>query len=272
MAKFDWWQGTVHGQGREADGVIAALVRRFGDCDVAPDRPRNGYVRGAKIIRGERVFSRIWWAGNPGIHVIGTGVNAPEVGAELKALGALPSRVDACEDWIVEGVAEMLFSKAQEFATDQRIMLNHQGDWTRNEGRTLYLGSRSSTAQLVIYEKGFQVGGPPEWVRMEVRLYPKRNRDLVGRLSPGECFFACPWVGRFLHERLGWELLPNLSIGTVRERSDSEKARLALIRQYGKIIQSWCDEVGSWEELGKVIGSQIGSESKSETATSEAVD
>lgn len=251
MAKFDWWQGTI--RGANADRICVQLADQVGLADIAPATPRNGYERGARIVRGDHTHAEVWWGGNPGVHVKLTGEHAAEHADWLRGQGAEPSRVDACEDFQQVGLADELFHKATAYALTHNIKLSHQGDWARNHGRTLYLGARSSTAQLVIYEKGHQLGADPNWVRVEARLYPKRrSRSDLARLSADKCMGASPWIGKLL-ELWGWENLQSLRLGTVWRPSDTERARAALLRQYGRIIRSWADDVGGWERLGPAM-------------------
>ncbi|PXB46998.1 hypothetical protein C0056_18400 [Pseudomonas aeruginosa] len=53
---------------------------------------------------------------------------------------------------------------------------------------------------------------------------------------------------------IGWDdLHARASIGTVWRRSDDERARAALLRQYGAIIESWATEQGGWDGFGTVL-------------------
>lgn len=132
------------------------------------------------------------------------------------------------------------------------------GDWIRGEGRTLYIGSKTSPVQLMIYEKGFEQGGlaPRDWVRLEVKVRPKReHRSAVSRWEPEDAFGAS-WVPDAL-KCLGWDHLRKKSVGTVWKQSDAERARRALLKQYGATLAIWAQEVGSWQNLGAAIGNEL---------------
>ncbi|MFG4252362.1 hypothetical protein ACFZ9J_31785, partial [Pseudomonas aeruginosa] len=42
-------------------------------------------------------------------------------------------------------------------------------------------------------------------------------------------------------------------IGTVWKPSDAHASRLALLRQYGSIIEAWAVEQGGWDGFGSVL-------------------
>jgi hypothetical protein len=153
---------------------------------------------------------------------------------------------------------DLLAGKLIPFAKARGITINMLGDWSEGgKGRTLELGARSSVVRLVIYEKGYQIGlengGDPDHVRMEVRVRPKHNKHEVAKWAPEQCFAAAKWVRDALEE-LGWQTLQaQAAIGTIRKPTDDEKSRIALINQYGAILDRWLSEAGSWEELGTQI-------------------
>lgn len=250
MARWDWYQSTI--KGADVGEVAAHLLRSFDLADLAPGRAKNGYQQGACIKRGDRVLAEIWWGGNPGVHVKGTGEDSPAVCKALQPFTHQPTRVDACEDWIERGLFNRLSSALVAYAEANRISINQQGDWIRGEGRTLYLGSKHSTTRLVLYEKGYQVGGDPDWVRLEVRVRPDTNRDIVAHWQPGEAFGASRWLTEALAS-IGWDHLQLQAVGTIRTPTDTERQRSYLLKQYGRIIENWAQDVGGWEKLGVVL-------------------
>ncbi|OYY72728.1 MAG: hypothetical protein B7Y40_10905, partial [Gammaproteobacteria bacterium 28-57-27] len=128
----------------------------------------------------------------------------------------------------------------------------------RGKARTLYLGSRKSTVQLVIYEKGYEAGGDLNWVRMEVRVFPKGRQkgELVAMWTPKDAFGASRWLCEAL-EGLGWSSLTPKSIGTVWKPSDDQRARRTMLKQYGAVIRRWADEIGGYESLGDAMTDEI---------------
>lgn len=253
MSRWDWYQATVPEGSRDA--VISALMGRFELSDMKPGRPKNGYSFGVDIARGDRVLATLWWGGNPGCHVTGTGENAPEVAAAVRE--AAPShrvtRCDVCKDWVEEGLFDRLAQELSRYAESKGVKINQQGDWVRGEARTLYLGSRNSPVQLVIYEKGYQAGGDPAWVRMEVRVRPSKDKkSVVASWRPGDCWASSRWLVEALG-LVGFAKMEPHSVGTVWQKSDEERARAVLIAQYGRTIHEWAEELGGYEELAVVL-------------------
>lgn len=257
MARFDWYRGTVHGMG--PDELGACLLGQFDLADLVPGYPKNGYTHGAEVRRGHDVLAWMWWGGNSGICVTGAGEQAVPVAAALRGLGVSHrvTRADACEDWVEPGLFDRLAGQLIGYARENRVRIDQQGDWVRGQARTLYLGAKSSAVQLVLYEKGYQVGGDRDWVRLEVRVRPKGDAGyLVAEWSPGELFGAAPWVVEAL-ERIGWDHLEARVVGTVYRPSDVERARAALLTQYGNILERWAADAGGWDSLGPVISESL---------------
>jgi hypothetical protein len=171
----------------------------------------------------------------------------------------LPTRIDSCVDWREEGLFDSLSAHLIKFAQDNRLSLNQQGDWVRGEARTLYVGSKDSPVRLVLYEKGYEQGGdaPKDWVRLEARIRPKREHRCRVAGWDASDVYAAGWLPEAL-QALGWDdLHRRAAIGTVWRKSDTERARAALLKQYGAILQQWSAEVGSWEALGVCIGDRM---------------
>ena len=107
MAKFDWYSSTLRGS---EDAILAELVRGVDLADVRPGRALHGYHRGADVVRGDHVLARVWWGGNPGVHVQSSGPDSHLVAGVIKA--SWPhhrvTRADACEDWHLPGLFDRL--------------------------------------------------------------------------------------------------------------------------------------------------------------------
>lgn len=252
MARWDWYQGTVHGV--DVRDIAEAALKSFDLVDLAPSRPKNGYEQGAQVRRGSHVLAEIWYGGNPGVHVKGTGEDAPAVAELLRRWPHRVTRADACEDWVEEGLFDRLSRILIEFAVSSRIRLHQVGDWVQGKGRTLYLGGDTSACQLMLYEKGAERGVSLPWVRLEVMVRPKGQAGYrVASWAPGEAFGAAPWLVDAL-ARIGWGHLTVQAVGTVWRPSDLERAKLQLVRQYRATIRSWREECGgSWERLGEAF-------------------
>jgi len=236
------------------------LLSTWEFTDLAPDRGMHGYTHGAKIVRGERVLARLWWGGNPGVNITATSEDAPALAETLKA-SRLPfgvTRVDSCADWIEEGCFESLSNHLMVYALEQGISINQQGDWQRGQARTLYLGSPQSPVRICLYEKGYEQGGdaPKDWTRLEVRVKPKGQHKLSVASWEARDVFGAGWVPGAL-KALGWDDLVKRAVGTVWRQNDADRARAALLRQYGAVITQWATEAGSWEALGVLLGGAL---------------
>lgn len=275
MTRFDWYQATVYVPDPSSGGLIDHLMSAWELVDFAPDRGMHGYTHGAKIVRGEITLCRLWWGGNPGVNITASSEEAPTLAAALRSFG-VPfgvTRVDACADWVEEGCFDSLSAHLIQFAQDNGITINQQGDWVRGTSRTLYLGSPKSPITVCLYEKGYErrkaVGGdaPLDWTRLEVRIKPKGSHKVsVASWEPHHVFSA-GWVADAL-AFLGWNDLEKRSVGTVWRQSDADRARAALLAQYGATLSLWASEAGSWEALGSAIGDAI---KNSKPTASEAI-
>jgi hypothetical protein len=247
MARWDWYQATVW---QSPETLICEFLVHFELATVVHCRPQNGYHFGVEIRRGDDVLATLFWGGNPGVNVKATGDRSPEVRKLLGQREHFPSRVDACEDWVESGLFDRLATALIMHARNSRVKINMQGDWVRGEGRTLYLGSKSSTVQLVLYEKGYQMGGDLNWVRLEARVMPAKPaaKITVSGWEPEQAFGACKWLTEAMHF-IGWDHLKTQSVGTVWRPSDTERQRSALIKQYGRIIREWSHELGGMAQL-----------------------
>lgn len=261
MARFDWYQATV--TDTDLAEILAELLRAYDLSSVRDSNPKNGYQHGSEIYRGDQVLAEVWYGGNGGgIHVKASGEHSVIAASCLQGSfwGRLRvTRADSCVDLEEPELFNKLAEKFLKFATANDISINQQGDWERGEARTLYLGSKTSAVRLVMYEKGYEVGGSAsrDWVRLEVRVRPQKEaKSKVSDWCPDRCFSASPWLVNMLTS-VGWKDLKAEAIGTVYKRSDDEKVRYALLKQYRKCIENWADEEGGFENLGQAIKRQI---------------
>lgn len=264
MTRFDWYQATVYVPEPQSGGLLSHLMSAWDLVDYGFDRGMHGYLHGAKIVRGDRKLCTLWWGGNPGVNITSSSEDAPILAEALRTCG-LPygvTRADACADWVEEGCFDSLSAHLIQFAQDNGISINQQGDWIRGQARTLYLGSPQSPVRICLYEKGYEqrskVGGeaPLDWTRLEVRVKPKGHHKIAAAAWDSTQFFAAGWVADAL-KVLGWDQLQKRSVGTVWRPDDTERSRLALVRQYGAVLSQWASDSGSWEALGAAIQAAI---------------
>lgn len=245
VAKLDQWNVTLH----EVDAlqVCGAIEAKLPFALVEPDLAKRGYRTGVVFKHGGESAVRVWWDGNPGVHVICHNEYSGQMVECIRGLGGHLelSRGDSAEDFTEAGGFDRLAAFWIPFAEAEGLKIDQLGDWVRGKGRTLYIGSRSSVAFLRIYEKGHKEGGDPNWVRMEVEVKPKGRtaRTECAAWHPGEYWGASRWLVKGL-EMMGWGEIQRKAVGTVYRPSNDERARLALMKQYGAIISRWYDECG----------------------------
>lgn len=274
QSKWDWYQSTVYVSDPQFSGLVNLLLKYWDLSDWVPAKNLNGYHFGGAIKRGDNVLCHICWGGQPGVNCKTTSDQSPVLAAALAEFGHphRPTRVDACIDWQEDDLFDSLSTALIAFAQacgGKGLAINQQGDWVRGEGRTLYLGSKDSPVRLVLYEKGYEQGGdaPRNWVRLEVRVRPKKqHREIVSGWQPKDTF-AAGWVADACRA-IYLDDLEKRAVGTVWRRSDDERSRYALIRQYGATLERWADEVGGWEALGLIMERAI---KKSEKGEDEAL-
>lgn len=258
-SKFDWYQTTFHVDCPEkisADEVIRSV---FPDVDSVGISGVNGYTRGLAYRLGDDVKCKVFWGGNTGVNILSTSSNADLIARALSGKDHYPTRIDSCIDMAAPGLFDKLTGLLIQFSQDHNLTINQQGDWVRGVARTLYVGSQSSAVRLVVYEKGYERGDDEklDWVRIEARIRPtKRQRAAAARLSAPE-IFSCGWIPRAMAAMLGGVPSDGISVGTVWSKSDSEKARAALLKQYRNILFSWAGDLGGWESLGAEIGKRL---------------
>lgn len=265
MARWDWYQSTVMVSDPQESGLVSVLLEAWPESDWTPAANLNGYTHGGAIRRGGRILCHLCWGGQLGVNCKATSDESPALADALRKFGKhhMPTRVDTCEDWHEEGLFDSLSSHLVKFAQDNRLAINQQGDWIRGEARTLYIGSKDSPVRLVIYEKSAEraaagfLGVPEHWVRLEARIRPKReHRAAVALWEPINALEA-GWIPAALEAVGFWHDLSKRSVGTVWRCSDEERARAALLKQYGAVMARWALEVGSWDALGPAIDTAL---------------
>ena len=262
QSKWDWYQTTVAVEDPGSSGLVNCLLRAWEFSDFVPAKNLNGYHYGGQITRGDRVLCHLCWGGQPGVNLKTTSDESHVLASAMADFGVehLPTRVDSCLDWEEDGLFDSLATALIQFAQlGKGLAINQQGDWTRGIGRTLYLGSPSSPVRLVLYEKGYEQGGdaPLNWVRLEARVRPKKeHRAEVASWSP-EHAFAAGWIAAAC-KHIGLDDLEKRAVGTIWKRTDDEKTRWAMLRQYGSALRKWLAECGGdREEFGRRLADAL---------------
>lgn len=214
----------------------------------------------------------LYWGGvNPSPHVKGTGQAGDAARAFLQ--DAYPdhavSRADVASDVDEPGAFDRIVALVDPIARKSGVKVTFIGDPGDPEkppeartGRSMYFGSEKSDVRLVIYEKGLEqiakgVLGQhsPNWVRIELRVRPRKGRKATtGRLELAQMYGMAKWtmeVARHLDLAS-----PNYSPDISMRESTAEKAFRAMTRQYrATIIAMQKQHSREWvlERIGNVM-------------------
>ena len=150
--RFDWYCASV---GAAPERLLQDLVGRWDMSSVRTSRPRYGFERAAQVHRGDRVLANVYWQGTgPDPYLEGSGPDAVPVAEYLRGseFEHRVSRADVCEDYTAPGAWAALSGIGLKVADRHGVKVTHHGDWHRGlDGRTIYLGSRTSVVQACIF-------------------------------------------------------------------------------------------------------------------------
>lgn len=268
--RFDWYGATIDVNPLVITLVLSAEIR----AQVREGRPRYGYQRCQEFFRGEDKVATLYHGGNPVPSLQVSGWHCDELVPAIRKLWPSQhyvTRADSAVDLDYPGAFDHLAGKFLEIADELGLTVNHAGDWHRKqEGRTLYIGSRRSAVFLRLYEKGKQPeyveAGKTNWVRVELVVRPAKNqRDLAAKAQPIDLFGYAVWPMR-IAEILGQEDVNRVKVED-RPPSSDEQALKTVIHQYGKILQRAAQRFGSPEELGVWLIQQADAEKGTWTPT-----
>jgi hypothetical protein len=252
---FDWYGASMDvDPGQTAQEALGA----FEMASWYPSRGRHGFNRGMELRRGDTRIAELLWEnlGAPkegSCFLQATGRHAAPIAEWLREWQPVHrvARVDVAEDFTGPGTWDRLSTLALAVADDHDVKVEHAGDHHRAvEGRSLYLGGRASVVREIVYEKGKQVGGDPDWVRMELRVRPSSRvaKHQAAALAPAELYGCSTWSAD-MSARMGHPDVARLSLGTVYRDEDTLRSRNFLLRQYGPTLRQWKGELGSWSAL-----------------------
>lgn len=270
MARFDWYQGTVHAP--DLPSLLGALEGAAdGSAAWEPmERAPHGYGAGRRLRDGLGTVAQVWFGGcHEHPHVVASGDSAQPVSEVLRA-APWPhrvSRADACIDFAEPGAYRRLEGIALAVADAQRVKVGTAGDHLlRLQGRTLYLGAPSSHTRLRLYEKGDELRAkyrdqpdrlasvPEELARLECQVRPAtpEAKMAAAAASPVELMGSTKWMRELMRQVSGAELEP-FQAGKPWRQADDDRAHAALLAQYGALLLRRKEEHGSWAAYGAQV-------------------
>lgn len=225
---FDWYQITlpnregksscVVGGEEEAEAVEAAL-RWCSDQGMHPGRVsggHNGYRAALPWHRdagSKEVVCRVNSGSSSGImpNIMLTGGHGACATLAPRLQKAFPearlSRADAALDWSQEGLWDELLSMARKLAKSN-VKLGGVRTIESDTGRTFYLGSRTSTVSLRVYEKDLErvargvideADADLDLVRIEWTFRPQsKSKAGMSSKTPGEMIRTSVWARDFM--------------------------------------------------------------------------
>jgi DNA relaxase NicK len=208
----------------------------------------------------------VQWGGGQGTRTMieVKGERSPEVVERLRA--RFPhrcTRMDACADFDAPGAFERVLAVCMRVKRAHRLKGERQGDWEDfpEQGRTQYLGARSSVTRLRLYEKGKQPEylhlSRPDWVRAEVQVRPAKDaKSTYSQLSPVDAWGSAAWSRELAGEILADHVHPHPA-GYTWRKTDLERRLDWVCRQAGPTLVELRDLVGNWECVGLTLGERI---------------
>lgn len=201
--RFDWYEATLNPSVTLSE--LTSRLQFLGDLVLKP--AKHGYAH----FWDSELFG-IASGGHNGEYGLHITIRGGEKCQEMVELirGWYPdhrvTRADVCVDFndsaapfrLVQGVVYMVAHR-KPFC----VQTETQGDWKQAiKGRTLYCGSRASTHQICLYEKGKQMretgknpNAPLGWVRLEIRVRPEKDaKAKASRFSAEQFAISSRWT------------------------------------------------------------------------------
>lgn len=197
------------------------------------------------------------------------GERTPEVVEALRArFSHRCTRVDACADFDAPRAFERLYRACNQVKKAHKIIGGKVGDWEDfpEKGRTLYLGAKSSTTRLRLYEKGkqpeYEFLDRPNWARVEVQVRPaKEAKTEYASLTPLEVWGASRW-SRDIAAAVLMEHVDPHPAGTTYRRTERDAALHWMMKQYGPHLVSLAEDLGGWDCVGLTLSEILAEQSE----------
>lgn len=225
---FDWFQVTIPNREGKAQCVVGSPEEREA-VDTAllwakqqglhPGRVsggHNGYRAALPLTAGPESLENVMQINSgsssgimPNIMLTGGHGACSRLAPKLQKAfpGARLSRADAALDWSQEGLFDDLLIMARKLARGN-AKLGGVRTIESDTGRTFYLGSRTSTVSLRVYEKDRERAArgvidpddvDPDLIRIEWTFRPQsKSKAGMAKLSPGQMIRSSVWARDFM--------------------------------------------------------------------------
>lgn len=270
----DWYQATISDN---LEVVTEILHKNMGGLFKNANRGMNGYENKVYLQDelGNKSVTILYGSKNklqqlP--HIFATGDSAiklREICHEYWKGKHAVTRIDVAHD--VRGVTafdDMTFTLMDYVENkNKRVKSRVVGDWLSEgakDGRTLYLGSPTSSISVRLYEKGKQLANerwisrgfeppdsfPLDWVRFEVQCRPKGNQRIKAGMDSLEAIWGySAWTKVVAQEIMNLKV-DRVSVEKILKVSNDEDVMRWVVKQYGKLFVRRFRCLNSWESVG----------------------
>ena len=264
--KFDWYSASLE---VDIDLFHSRWRRRFPHDCLESSKARNGFTHADSFLNpsGETTVTAMYGGEhqNNKVNIFASGDKAETFADFIRS--EFPEhalvRADICIDYNHVGAWSGLTKLGVHISETRHIknkMISpvgqQQNDDSNTEGRTLYLGSRSSVGCMRIYEKGKKDNPEyPDWVRVELEFKPKGDaRRVYAKATKEQMVHSIKWASEYF-QKLGISHTERpCPAGSVYVLNDHQKTLRHLVYQYEKTFLKVIEEnSGSVEALGKTI-------------------
>lgn len=250
--RFDWYSATLYNDDEENYGVKILnrfLTRYFSLGTVGGGM--HGYEKSVDFKHALLLFGGA--SGEHGAHVqLHGGELCQSAVEDFRANFPVHrvTRADVCVDFYEPGIFEKLDKICRSVAKKHGVQTRLYGDWIEAErGRTLYMGGKSSTHKMRLYEKGYEMrqkGTNPDaslnWVRLEFQVAPSRQtKYLASTMPPNEIAHSSRWTSD-LSNRIGLSAGSGIKLSTQRTKNLVVTSLESMFHQYAKLIKQAVDE------------------------------
>ncbi len=268
--KWDYYAATIPAQWSEINRMLLRLPKFYHKIE-KNDREGN-YTRAIeyKNQADETIATLLYGGRNIHPHVSSWGDHTPDFVDLIRKYFPQHqvTRFDSCIDYNNQvNLFEEMDNILVNFALRWNLKAPSAGDWVyKVDGRTRYIGGKSSDVKVRWYEKGkkekhllmAQNRHEPDWCRLEIEVHPlKKQRQRAATLDPDAIWGFGRWAYRLKDHlmktktpRLRWEKPPTVN----------EKLTLRpMIRGYKNIIRRRLYEHhgGSMESLMLEFGDVV---------------
>ena len=265
MMRFDFYRASLL-DGTDAEQVINHLALQNPTGDLVEGRARMGYEACTTLRdeHGDRWCDVL--RGPAGVLVEVSGDTSPAVVGHVRS--AWPrhavSRADVCEDLITEerGLFERLHPELKRVVRRHgRVQAVTISADKSEEGASYRIGSRTSETFVRVYQKPEQLvatrqGHPSlkayfgRWVRAEVEVKPQKDNRYTASVFEPEQFCGLSRIARDVTKAILDIDVGKTSVIDYKELTTRERSRRACVKQFGKTLAAWKEDLGSWAELG----------------------